>query len=267
MLAFVVALGLGLLGQADTSPHSQASLVSSVNQFRPGEPFVVAIRLKQDPGWHSYWKNPGDSGMPTTVAWTLPRGWRAEPIMWPIPHPLESSGVVAYGYDGEVRFLTRLVPPANSKTAKLQADVSWLICSDTCLPASEKVQLTLTPSRQSVPNAFWAKRLIGEHQRLNEFYRDAGVFRAQRGKGVVRLTEMTGQAFDSATWMPEQTGLFTHELASQVEVDGPYRHVVIKDSPYAAKPTQRLRGILRMVRSNDVSHTFVDIPILPENQS
>ncbi len=69
---------------------------------------TVALRLSMEKGWHTYWRNPGDSGLPTTLEWKLPAGVEAGPIEWPAPHVLPAGPLVNYGYDGEVLLLVEL---------------------------------------------------------------------------------------------------------------------------------------------------------------
>ena len=63
----------------------QAETVANVNAVVPSEPFLVGVRLKMAPGWHTYWRYPGDAGIPTEIKWQLPAGWRAGEIQWPMP--------------------------------------------------------------------------------------------------------------------------------------------------------------------------------------
>jgi DsbC/DsbD-like thiol-disulfide interchange protein len=72
----------------DTSPYSDASLVAEFSSIQPGVPFSVGLYLAMDAGWHSYWINPGDAGMPTSIEWDLPNGFQAGDIQW--PHPIAS---------------------------------------------------------------------------------------------------------------------------------------------------------------------------------
>src|SRR3954469_3312524 len=81
------------LGAAGPSPV-KASLVAEVSSFTPGKPFLAGVRLQHDAGWHTYWKDPGDSGLPTTVAWNLPKGVTAGPLEWPEPQfVLDAAGL------------------------------------------------------------------------------------------------------------------------------------------------------------------------------
>lgn len=153
----LLLLALLLSGvRAETAPQSlqapniQVSLFSSVDTVVPGRPFYLAVRLEPAPGWHSYWRNPGDIGLPTRIAWTLPEDGRAGPILWPIPDRIHYQNFINYGYHGETLLLTRVTPPANAIPGSawpVTADVNWLICEDICIPGSGRVGLTLQVSR------------------------------------------------------------------------------------------------------------------------
>jgi DsbC/DsbD-like thiol-disulfide interchange protein len=95
----------------DTSPHSEARLVPEVTSIQPGTPFTVAVYFEMEAGWHNYWRNPGDSGLPTTIAWTLPAGFEAGEIHWPTPSRIAYFPLVDYGYYGEVALLVEITPP------------------------------------------------------------------------------------------------------------------------------------------------------------
>ena len=91
----------------------RAELVSDVSTVKPGEPFWVALRQTIRPKWHTYWKNPGESGLPTEIAWTLPAGAKADAIVWPAPMLFDIGGVINYGFKDEAMLLVRITPPAD----------------------------------------------------------------------------------------------------------------------------------------------------------
>ena len=141
------------------SKHVQASLVPEVQSIRAGEPFWVGLRLEMADGWHTYWKNPGDSGLPTRIAWTLPEGFLAGPIVWPHPERIEAGPLVSHGYEGEVLLLTRLMPAATlgPGPVRLAAKVNWLECKEACLPGKADLELTLPVSNEPArPAEEWA---------------------------------------------------------------------------------------------------------------
>src|SRR5438067_12043542 len=109
----------------------QSSAVANVNAVVPGEPFLVGVHLKMTPGWHTYWRYPGDAGIPTEIKWQLPPGSRAGEIQCPIPLKLTEPGnIQIYGYQDEVLLIQEITPPKNisGTTANLSAKVNWLVC-------------------------------------------------------------------------------------------------------------------------------------------
>ena len=94
--------------------HVEAELVADKSGAQPGKPALVGLKLRMEPHWHTYWKNPGDSGLPTRIQWVLPEGWKAGAIQWPYPNPLPVGPLMNYGYEDEVVLLTELTPPASA---------------------------------------------------------------------------------------------------------------------------------------------------------
>ena len=130
----------------------RAELLADVSAIKPGEPFWVGLRQTIRPKWHTYWKNPGDSGLPTEITWKLPEGAKAEPIVWPRPHLFDLSGVINYGFKDEAVLLVRITPPANaSGSFKLAAEANWLVCEDVCIPEDGKFELTLPVTATGAP--------------------------------------------------------------------------------------------------------------------
>lgn len=138
----------------------QVELINEKESIQPGNPFWVAIRLNLQKDWHTYWKNPGDSGFPLDIEWTLPDGIKAEPIQWPYPQRFVIGQAVNFGYEDEVVLLVKLVPSADlpkETPLKIGAKVLWLVCSDsTCLPGESEVTVTLPVTGQNpTANAKW----------------------------------------------------------------------------------------------------------------
>ncbi len=155
-LTFAFFILTPFLGQAVEKPHVQAELLSEVMSVQPSQPFWVAVRLKMDPQWHTYWKNPGDSGIPSKIIWTLPPGFTASDIHWPAPKRIELPPLASFGYEGEAYLLTEITPPAVFKSAKnilIQARVDWLECKEACLPGRADLKIELPVSIEPpVPN-------------------------------------------------------------------------------------------------------------------
>src|SRR5213082_1279846 len=106
------------------------------------------------PHWHTYWKYPGDAGIPTDIKWELPEGWRAGSIQWPIPLKLQEPGdIQIYGYHDEVLLIQKIAPAKNftSPTVKLSAKVNWLVCEKICIPGDAVVTLSLPSAPTNSP--------------------------------------------------------------------------------------------------------------------
>jgi thiol:disulfide interchange protein DsbD len=132
----------------------KAELLADVSTVKPGEPFWVALRQTIRPKWHTYWKNPGESGLPTEISWTLPPGAKADPIVWPTPILFEIGGITNYGFKDEATLLVRVTPPADlAGPLKLAADANWLVCEDVCIPEEGKFELTLPSGPTAMPAA------------------------------------------------------------------------------------------------------------------
>jgi thiol:disulfide interchange protein DsbD len=148
--------------------HTQVRLLAGVQSIQPGKAFLVGIRLNMDPGWHTYWKNSGEAGLPTRVDWDLPDGFQAGRIQWPLPEKhIESGDVLTYGYQGETMLLIPISTPASLQAGSavtLRAEVHWLECKATCIPGSASLELVL-PVTNSEPES--------DHEPLFRKYREA----------------------------------------------------------------------------------------------
>src|SRR6266851_1994732 len=123
-----------------------ARLVPEAGSIVPGGTLWVDLHLDIAPGWHTYWRNPGDSGLPTEIAWTLPPGFGAGDIAWPAPERFVLGTIGNYGYSGAADLLVPITAPANldpGSTAHLGANASWLVCSDICIPGEANLVLDL----------------------------------------------------------------------------------------------------------------------------
>ncbi len=130
--------------------HVALELVSEVQSIRPGQPFSVALRFRMDPGWHINWRNAGDAGLPPTVTWDLPDGFKAGDLQWPVPERLVVDPLASYGYEGSVLLPVEIVPPDNVLgEVTLKAAVDWLVCSHVCIPGAGRVELVLPVSTGS----------------------------------------------------------------------------------------------------------------------
>jgi thiol:disulfide interchange protein DsbD len=126
----------------------RASLVAENASLQRGRTGWLGVHLTMKEGWHTYWRNPGDAGLATSIKWTLPAGVTANPLVWPQPDRFVARSIVGYGYSGEVALLTGVNVPSEfaADRVKVDAIVSWLACASVCIPGSEKLTIALPVS-------------------------------------------------------------------------------------------------------------------------
>jgi len=163
----IVGLGLSIAPAAAAPPpvkkspppalknHVKGKLLADTNAIKPGVPFNVGVHLTIDEGWHIYWKNPGDSGLPTKVKFSLPEGFVAGDLRYPLPSEFDQPGDIAgFGYGKAVMLIAQITPPTTLEPAQkfaITADVTFLVCSDVCLPGKAKVTLALPIAADAKP--------------------------------------------------------------------------------------------------------------------
>jgi thiol:disulfide interchange protein DsbD len=149
VILFSICFGLAVLSAR--AAHTQVQLLLSAETAKPGETIWAGVDMKMEPGWHTYWKNPGDAGMATKIEWQLPPGLSAGEIQWPLPEKLPPAEVTTYGYEDEVVLIVPLTLETNlpASPLNLAAKVSWLECKESCIPASTDVQTTLNIGGES----------------------------------------------------------------------------------------------------------------------
>jgi thiol:disulfide interchange protein DsbD len=163
--AVILVSGVPAVAAGPTIPDDLVTprLVAETSAVRPGQTLWLDLRLDIKPGWHVYWRNPGDSGLPATIAWHLPSGFAAGDISWPVPEHFVTGAIGNYGYAGSVDLLVPITPPASldpSASVPIAADVTWLACAEICIPGEAKLALKLpvsvTPESPNAETALFA---------------------------------------------------------------------------------------------------------------
>lgn len=159
MRSVLLLLCMGLAA-AETGPtggdeRCALALVADAAAVAPGQPVTVALRVELAPGWHIYWRNPGEAGLPTSIAWSAPDGWRVRELPWPAPEAFDMAGVHGYGYGGQTLFLAELHPPVDLAAASgpvaVGCAVEWLACREACIPGAAELRLELPVEATAAP--------------------------------------------------------------------------------------------------------------------
>src|SRR4051812_42300208 len=149
LLCFLMVL---ICASAAHAQHIVPQLVTEGSAPAGGE-VELAIHMRTQPGWHGYWQNPGDAGLPMSVDWQLPKGFSAGPQRYPVPTRLTVAGLMNYVFERDYALLVRLrVPQGASGTIPIRADAHWLACTEKiCVPERGELALDL-PTGNGTPN-------------------------------------------------------------------------------------------------------------------
>ena len=224
-------------------------LVHAPSGVRPGQPMWLGLRLQHAPHWHTYWKNPGDSGLPTTLAWQLPAGAQAGEIDWPAPQRLPFGPLVNYGYEGTVVLPVPFSVPAglagDRVEVKLRAD--WLVCRTECIPQSGDFSLSLPlgPAPQVTHGADFEAAWAARPQAVPTVRAEAT---PADGALQVRLTGLSAAQREAASVQvfPEMPGVTEPAGTVEAQVQG---EALVLRVPLAAQRTaspERLPAVLRL---------------------
>ena len=229
----------------------KASLIPEVDSIQPGKAFCLGVRLQMAPGWHTYWKNSGDSGLPTRVTWKLPPGFLAGPLQWPAPERLASGPLMDYGYQGEIVLLTEITPgPAIQAggAALLALQVKWLECREKCLPGSADLSITL-PVRAELPRkaAPWASLFRETRRRIPK--ESAGwsleKHEAKANILILRPPSRVGPTHE-AYFFPDEPARLEHATPQRLGGRASSWWLELELAPNAPKTLEGLRGVVAM---------------------
>jgi thiol:disulfide interchange protein/DsbC/DsbD-like thiol-disulfide interchange protein len=199
----------------------------------PGKPMWLGLRIEHKPHWHTYWKNAGDSGLPTQLAWSLPAGVVAGEIAWPLPKKISVGPLVNYGYEDTLLLTVPLSVTPDFKPSLLEADLtvklraSWLICKTECIPEEGDYTLRIPlkgsialhgaafdAARKAQPAALPAQgdsriRIEGQTLQLSV----AGLPERLQGQKLEAFPEVSEVINPSAPWQQRWQGrIWTAEL-------------------------------------------------------
>ena len=249
--ALLAALGLLCAASAAAAPvrtdHVEAELVAERTAWLPGAANWIALRLKPDAGWHTYWRNPGDSGLPTTLQWSLPGGWRAGEIHWPYPGLHRLGDLVNYGYGEETLHLVRVEVPRTAETqpATIRAEAKWLVCADICIPGGAQLELTLPQSEIATADPVWSPRFDEARARLPQGEPLPGRFAVEAGE--LRLEIDAGAALAGAAgvqFFVYANDVVNHGAPQRSALEAQRARFTQAQSPYLDAPPPAVEGVL-----------------------
>ncbi len=256
IFVFLLSLSGGLPAQATSSsadaPHVHVRLVFPGGNFLPVGHDPAGLYFQLEPGWHIYWKNPGDAGEPPHIQWTLPDGVAAGPMQFPVPKRLPLGPLMDFGYENDVLFPIALDVAKGAKPgpAMLHAKVDWLVCRAVCIPGKADLEVTRYLVVEDPKGTSYFPPDAGAWVEFqNSFPKplpstDKAIF--QPTKDGFRLSVETGQKETEASFFPSDENILDNPAPQMLTPTA--RGLVLdlkKDASLAANPAQ-LKGVLEL---------------------
>ena len=265
-LASVLALVLAALGWGSAMAagpgahhHVEVDLLADKSAAEPGKTIIVAVRERIEPGWHTYWINPGNSGEPTSIEWNLPQGFSAGSILWPIPHVIPVGPLAEYGYDDEVVLLTEIQVPGKTEgdSITLSAKVSYLVCREICIPEEKHVELTLPVKSDGTASlSDFAAQIEKARSALPKQLPGTASYSTNRAKESLRLTVSTDEALlkgvKSARFFPSTWGSVSNPAPQPMKISGGQLTLDLKQGDTKETP-EKLEGLIVLTRGGGES--------------
>jgi thiol:disulfide interchange protein DsbD len=259
-LLAVTALSTSFVAEPPAeSRRAQVRLLAETLGVQPSGEHWVGLHVTLQPGWHTYWANPGDSGEPARIKWTLPPGMVGGDIVWPSPHRLANPPFADFGYEREVLLLVPIrTAGLRVAAATLEADVRLLVCKDVCVPERTRLTLTLPvePRPQKRPDVeplFTAAR-----RRVPREPPPTWRLRAEARERHVILTIETAQPPSAVEFFPARPLEIRHAAPQPFRRTPNGASLTIEIDERRREPPPRLAGIL--VIDHDQSVT-VDVTV------
>lgn len=227
LLALLTVLAPAHAQFGNQDPMVDARLVSDRESVAPGD--VVHLALHQDitPGWHTYWRNPGDSGEATRLELDLPEGWGVGDMIWPAPNSYPLGPLTNYGYSNAVTLPVPITIPEGTPEGRYQieANATWLVCEDVCIPEDAQLSITLNvgPTLLDLDgDALISEARAAAPVALTQGY-EAGF--AEAGEGLVLTLNASdlGEPVRNLELFPVESGILDHagrqDIVSQIASD------------------------------------------------
>ena len=264
-------------GEPVYTANVKADLITDVSATKPGSSFWVSLKMEMDDGWHTYWRNSGDSGLPTSVQWDLPDGYKAGGIHWPIPQRFEyNSGLVGYGYEGEVLLLMKIQISQQLESGEIslmKAKVTWLSCAEICVPGKAAFALPMVViNSDPIVYEDIREQFNKQKARLPVYNKNWQVDAIRRAEDFVfRLRSLRDKKdiILSAVFFPYKNDIIDHAAKQEfVDRDAGTVELIVKRSNLSEDWIQGIQGVMVLelftVYGNETQGIIVDVPVIEQ---
>jgi thiol:disulfide interchange protein DsbD len=231
------------------SEHARTTLILSHERAQPGDTVWAALKIELDPTWHTYWRNPGDSGLPAELTWTLPEGVTAGGISWPTPERIPYGPLINFGYSNVVLLPVPLTIDksfAGAQSLNIDMTGTWLVCAEICIPdgGSFRVPLTVDASKPAARSREAAD--IDQARAALPKMLAAPVTLTRDGANVVVTAGPAPELIDgaSATLFPFDAGLIDNAAAQKASINANTLKLTVAQAPTPLGIPSQTGGLL-----------------------
>ncbi len=243
LIIFLAWTGLPA-AHAQEAPHVRLRVVPEQASILGGETITLAIEEEIDPGWHTYWRNPGDSGAAPIIRWALPAGFAVSDIDWPVPQTLRAEGLVTYGYTGRAVLLQKLIAPPDlpQGPVRLSMEIEILVCSEICVPEKSRHDITLNETERAPDGRAFIE---AASRNLPAPFAGTASFYGEGDDLVLRFSgDLPSALTDKATLYLNEWGLVDNAAVTQTERGAAGLTVRQKRGDRPLRAVDKIKGIL-----------------------
>ena len=233
--------------------------------MKPGDDLLVGFKFTLNPGWHTYWENPGDAGEGASIKWNLPNDVDASNILWPGPERIPVEPLMTFGYEDEVVLLTKIYTSETTIIpVTLNAQVSWYTCKEVCIPQEAEVSIPIDLGNKT---SSASKDLL--EQVLDQVpVQFNGTYRVQKlDDSYILQGELEKMAqYDSMYFFPKDYGLTNYTEDQIYEINKDSFSLQIKASEIEIK-NKSFEGVVALYKNEEVTFIKIDYPLVTKNTS
>jgi len=245
LLLALIALLTAHPAAAQGGRHMDVRLVAETASVAPGSTVILAFTMRPQPGWHGYWRNPGDAGDEPRATWRLPDGWRAGPLLYPVPDRLLVMGLMNYVYERDYALLATVRVPASAEpgaTFPIDARLDYLVCTnEVCVPEEASVSVELAIGQPGAADAAFQSYRRALPRPLGS----EGRFELANGRLRVAIPLPASTPVEAPYFYPVTTDAVRHSEAQRISRSGDLLIVEVAPGRLAAQ-LQRLDGLIEI---------------------
>jgi DsbC/DsbD-like thiol-disulfide interchange protein len=250
---FCVIISLNLVAQ--TKSNANAKIVVNSYLLNQNQTIPIGILIELENDWHIYWRNPGDSGMPTSIDFDLPDGVKISEIKWPAPKAFEYDGLASYGYEKRVLLLADLSVTENYTLGSIEitANLKSLICKDVCIPFNNSVSTEIDMANNFKADEQISKLFIDARNNLPEVKHNID-FSVKVDDELITLIiqnpEVNPTEIESLYFLPYDNGIFKNSIDHKFIQNENKTELTVEFDHFRIEEPKEIYGLLVYVFGN-----------------